>query len=80
MTKRKFFKTIITIEILSEAPFPESMDTSDVIREANVGSYSMRQMPRQQKEINGVQAAQALLTQGSDPSFFQLTPKGNDLD
>jgi len=33
-----------------------------------------------QEELNGKQAAEALLNQASDPSFFNLTEDGHDLD
>jgi hypothetical protein len=32
------------------------------------------------KELNGKQAARALLAQASDPGFFRLTKKGEDID
>ncbi len=34
----------------------------------------------QQEELSGKQAAEALLNQASDPSFFNLTEDGDDLD
>ena len=79
MTKAKFFKTTIAIEVLSEDPIPQGMELESIIQEAITGSYSMRPLKHVQKEINGRQAAQALLKQGSDPSFFSLDEKGNDL-
>jgi len=33
-----------------------------------------------QEELNGKQAAEALLNQASDPSFFSLTENGDDIN
>jgi hypothetical protein len=32
------------------------------------------------KTLNGKQAAKALIAHGSDPEFFELDEKGNDLE
>jgi hypothetical protein len=78
MTDRKFFKTIISIEVLSEEPIPDGMELDSIVREAREGDFSMRPLKHDETEINGKQAARALLKQGSDPSFFSLTEKSED--
>ena len=78
MTERKFFKRVVTIEVLSESPIPEGMSITNMIIEAMSGDYSMRAYNVNDKELNGKQAAKALLNQGSDPSFFGLSARGND--
>jgi hypothetical protein len=80
MTDRKFHKTIIKVEVLSEEPIPEGMDLQNVIAECTEGGWSMRQFGWKETELNGKQAAKALLLQGSDPGFFQLDEKGNDAE
>jgi len=40
----------------------------------------MRPLKHKEIEINGRVAAQNLIRQGSDPSFFQLTENGNDVE
>jgi ABC-type antimicrobial peptide transport system ATPase subunit len=80
MTKRKFFKTKIEIEILSEEPFEwNNLDDikyalteghcSGVVKE--VGHY---------KPLNGKQVVKELIKHGSDPECFQLNSKGNDIN
>jgi hypothetical protein len=79
MTNRKFHKRVVTLEILSEEPIPEGMDIANIIFEAQEGDYSMRECDEKDTILDGKQAAKALLQQNSDPSFFQLTPNGDDL-
>ena len=80
MTKRKFYKTLVQVEILSEEPIPEDLPVEAILQEATNGSYSARDLPWKQTTLNGKQAAKALQKQGSDPSFFQLTTGGNDTE
>jgi len=78
MTDRKFYKTVIKIEVLSEEPIPAGMEYENVIHECKEGDWSMRPLGEKETVLDGKQAARALLNQGSDPSFFGLTEDGND--
>ena len=80
MTDRTFYRTVIAIEVLSEEPIPQGMELGDIVQETVEGSYSMRPLKHEKTEINGKQAAQNLIRQGSHPSFFQLTKSGNDIE
>lgn len=81
MTDRVFYKTIITIEVLSEDPIPDGMSVENIAKEAMEGSYSMQTLGEPiETVLNGKEAADALLEQGSDSSFFQLTEDGNDVE
>lgn len=80
MTQRKFYKTRIEIEVLSEEPIPATMELDDIVRECREGAWSMCPIKYKATEINGRQAASALLRHGSDTEFFQLTPLGEDSD
>lgn len=77
MTKRKFYKTIIEVEVLSEDPFRCS-DLEAVQYEITEGHCSGVVKNKGSKALNGEQAAKALLKQGSDPEFFCLDKDGND--
>jgi hypothetical protein len=79
MTNRTFHRTIIQVEVLSESPLgPVDLDTlHHMITE---GDCSGKLTTVLQEELNGKQAAEALLNQASDPSFFNLTEDGHDLD
>jgi hypothetical protein len=79
MTHRQFHRTVIQVEVLSESPIgPVELDT--VHHLITQGDCSGHVQTVLQEELNGKQAAQALLQQGSDPSFFQLTTYGNDTE
>ncbi len=81
MTDRIFYKTIVTIEILSEDPIPDDMSMEDIVHEAMEGNYSSRTLEGTKEIVlNGKEAADALLEQGSDCGFFQLTDDGNDVE
>ncbi len=76
MTDRKFFKTVIKFTVLSEEPIPEGMNLENIANDRI--STILRSFG--ETELNGKQAAEALLNQASDPSFFNLTEDGEDAD
>lgn len=76
---RKFYKTIVSFEVLSEEPIGE-MSLGDVLVECAVGSFSGRPLDPVEAVLTGPEAADALKEQGSDPGFFNLTPDGQDAD
>lgn len=79
MSNRKFYRTVISVEVLSEEPYnPESLEgiAHDIIE----GDCSGRWNVVSSKEVDGVEMAQLLYEQASEPAFFQLDDDGNDLD
>ena len=79
MTNRKFHKTVLQVVVLSEEPYnPESL--AQVHHDTINGDCSGRWKVIETKELDGKQAARALKAQASDPGFFRLTDKGEDLD
>lgn len=79
MTKRTFYKTTITVEVLSEEPIPAGVSLEQIAYEAVNGDYSMNTIGTDEVVLNGKQAADALLEQGSDPMFFGIDDDGNDV-
>ena len=78
ISKRKFYRTVIRVEVLSEEPF-EYNDLSDIaaaIEDECSGTYETVKS----EVLTAKQAVAALLKQGSDPEFFLLTDTGEDLD
>ena len=66
--KRKYYKTIITVEILSDYPY--SVDTlADVGYDMTDGVVS-GQISEKCEEITRDEMEQALIAQGSDPNFI----------
>ena len=78
MTDRKFFKTVVKFTVLSEEPIPDGLSLENIANQCMTGDWSMGNASQKETELNGKQAARALLNQGSDPGFFSLTEKGED--
>lgn len=80
MTKRKFYKTVIQVKVLSEQPY-EYENLSQVASDISDGDCSGEiENTITNEKLNGKQAATVLQEQGSDPEFFRLDKDGNDLE
>lgn len=78
-SKRKFYRTTIVIEVLSEEPYtPDSVQQIDY--DIIEGDCSGQMFAGKSFEVDGPTMAANLKAQGSDPEFFQLDDEGNDLD
>jgi hypothetical protein len=77
MTERKFHRTVVQVEVLSEAPIgPVELDAlHHMITEGDCSGHVKTVL---EQELDGKQAVEALLNQASDPSFFNLTAEGED--
>ena len=81
MTRRKFYRTIIKVEVLHEDPRVlaklEGLDEVHALITDGPcsGFWNVTRGPT---EMNGLQTARLLLKQGSDPEFFSLDERGND--
>jgi hypothetical protein len=78
--KKKLYKTVIQIEVLSEEPIPDGMSIEEIANEAMDGGYSMVSGIKSSKVIEGKRAANAAHAQGSDPDFFGMDENGNEID
>lgn len=78
MTERKFYRTVYEVVVLSEEQ-PNSPSLETISHQITEGDWSGTFREKSQKELNGKQAARALYNQGSDPGFFQITDKGEDV-
>ncbi len=76
---RRFHKTVIQIEILSEDPYPDGKSLQDIAYDIEDGEYSGRIHRVSSEELDGPAMADALEKQGSDPEFFRLDQDGVDL-
>jgi hypothetical protein len=77
-SKRKFYRTIIQVEVLSETPYNET-DLEQVAYDINQGEQSGKVSIISSDEMDGKTAATKLKEQGSDPDFFMLDIHGNDI-
>ena len=78
--KRKFYKTVLQVEILSETPvnFDNLADVAYAITEGDCCGTVKDILNN--KEISAKKCAEQLFAFGSEPGFFQLDEDGNDLD
>ena len=78
MTDRKFYRTVVQAEVLSESPISQ-VDLAALHYMITEGDCSGQVKTMLQEELDGKHAAEALLNQASDPSFFNLTENGDDV-
>lgn len=77
---RKFYKTTYTVTVLSEDnPPSKGMDLRDVLTECETGGWSGNITGHSVVDLSGLEAANELRRQGSDPGFFDLDDDGSDL-
>jgi hypothetical protein len=70
---KKFYKTVIKIEILSQDfPILEDLSLSDIQYDIEKGTYSGKTSTESVRELTKQQMKQQLEYQGSDPSFFGI--------
>lgn len=81
MTNRKFYRTVIQVEILSDTPYGEDSDLEIIAFDIGNGDCSGRVTDiLRNEEVDGKTMASLLQSQGSDPGFFQLTDDGEDAE
>ena len=78
VSKRKFYREVITFEILSEEPIPDCLSLGDIHYHTTEGHMSGQFGSTKAEIVDGATMAKLLEKQGSDPEFFMLTPEGED--
>lgn len=80
MSTRKFFKTVVEVEVLSEDE-PAQFDTlSDLYYHITEGHCSGTHEVKSSEEVSAKVMAKLLKKQGSDPEFFRLSEDGEELE
>lgn len=77
---RKFYKTVVTVTVLSEEPLCRGTDLKDIAHQIIEGDWSGEVDVGNSKEVTASEVAKLLEEQGSDPGFFRLDSEGNDVD
>lgn len=81
MAKKKLYRTVIQIEVLSEDPIPEGMSLDQIEEECNTGSFSgVHDFIKTNEVIEGEEAVKAVMAQGSSPDFFQMDENGDEIE
>jgi hypothetical protein len=82
MAKKPIYKHVITVEVLTDEPTDLSaMTLSGIAEEITDGGWSgIMTVDQGNIKLVGKKAVEAVKAQGSDPEFFRLDNKGNELD
>ena len=80
MAKKTLYRTVIQIEVLSEAPIEHNMSVSEIQNECDNGEYSgITNTLVSNQPIYGKVAAKKVIDQGSDTEFFNMDNDGNEI-
>ena len=71
-----YYKIVITLEVLSEAPVPE-MELGDLAYQCDEGAYVGDIQWGEPEELTGKEMADALYAARSEPAFFMLDDEGH---
>lgn len=66
---QKFYRTVITYEVLSDRPISD-LSISDVARECEEGDFSGMELTTTTEEVSAERMIELCENQGSDPSFI----------
>ena len=80
MTNRRFYRTVVQIEVLSEEPLSNEIDIGSLYYDITEGDCSGSTEVITRENVNGKRIADLLSAQGSDPQFFQVDNDGNDVE
>jgi len=79
--KKKIYRTVIKLVVLSEEPIPENMDMGSIWEETQTGEFIAGSMTiGKGKAVVGKSAVIEIEKAGSDSEFFRMDAEGNDLD
>lgn len=79
-SKRKFFKNIVTLVVLSEDEDIQGAELGTIAYEIVNGDWSGGDVKIESTQVDGAEMARLLQEQGSDPEFFRLNEDGSDCD
>ena len=82
MAKKKIYRSVITVEVLSDRPVDDAFLTnlSSVNYEITSGDCSGQvQVKSMNEELTGHEAVKAVQNQGSSPDFFMIDEEGEDV-
>ena len=78
--KKKIFRTIIKLVVLSEEPIDENLDIQDIMNECDEGAYIGTTNIGTPTTLIGKTAVIEIEKAGSDAGFFNMSTDGNELD
>jgi hypothetical protein len=80
-SKRKFYKTEITLTVLSEDPIRDvNLDSLEVIVDECINGEYSGDVKSVTEAVDAKRMAELLREQASEPEFFQINDDGEDLE
>jgi hypothetical protein len=79
MSARRYYRTLFQVEVLSEDTSFTDTDLDAMHEAITTGDCSGVVRVEFVEEVDGPAMARLLLSQGSDPEFFQLDENGHEL-
>jgi hypothetical protein len=81
MAKKKIYRTVISLVVLSEEPIPEDMDIGSIWEETQTGEYIAGAMNfSKPRPLVGKTAVIEIEKAGSDSEFFNMDAQGFELE
>ena len=81
MAKRKIYRTVIMLTVLSDRPLQEGMSIGDIDAECEDGDFTGKtDWQEVNTELEGEEAANAVRSTGSSTGFFLMDEDGNELN
>lgn len=77
---KTFHRTVWTVEVLSDEPLATGLDLADIDYAITEGHCSGEYHVTHTEVLTGLEMAEALQHQGSDPEFFGLDIDGNQVE
>lgn len=74
-----FYKTRFVLIVLSESPCVDGMELSEVITEADTGSFVMNITEALTEEVDVDEMRTLLIDAGSEPGFFGIDEDEDDV-
>jgi hypothetical protein len=80
--ERTFFRSVITVEILSEDPIPNGLNLTEIDSEITCGALWSGRVTETllNDQIDSAKMASLLNAQGNDPGLFGLDNEGHDIN
>jgi len=77
-SKREFYRTSITVDVLSEEPIGSNWSLVDIAQGMIQGDFSGIWRKAPAVTVTSTEAISILRDQGAEPGFFRLTEDGED--
>lgn len=79
--KGKVYRTVYTVEVLSDSPIEGDLSLTDIKYKITDGGCSgvVKELHKSHR-LTGKDAVKVIQDQGTDPEFFNMDEEGNELD